>query len=663
VNVDATGILAGISDHEQLQANNSGATRLSATRFLVQRIKNAPKQIASQAQPTIANEVLVDETQLCDSGSLHIFGTLNNDATGTLAIQYNDCRFDEVTLSGQGSFRADEFDSRMGMISDFTVSFSMLTMRGPGLSVDVAGSLRAVLSLATQTEAITSNLILRDNLTGEMTKSENFVYTTVYDSILKSIPVRVAASATGRVFNSVHGYINVTTINPFTFSSAAQAFPDNGQIRLTGAGNRGIRVTAISSLLARLGLDLDGNSLYESEATLKWTDVSGAVGTDLADDDGDGMHNSWEQVNGLNPQAASDAALDNDGDFGRNLAEYRSGTDPNDDHSVAPAATFTGQVVSLPGNSDLIYDPVTQKLYAAVRGNPGSVVPINPSTGALGTAIQVGIDPVKLARSDNGQYLYVALDGEAAVQRINLATQTVDLTIPLGEGSHGPLFAKDMAVLPGNPQSVAISLKFKGTNPDHAGVAVYDGAVRRDSVTPGHTGSDMIEFSASSGTLYGYSNESSSFGFYRMAVDATGVSILDVFNSFQGDLIQGFYVDIAFHQGLIYATTGRVIDPVTRTIVGTLAPAPTNGYLRLVEPDASSGRVFSLNVVNPGTPITPGIWNLITYDINTLRQVGMEVVTGILGKPDSLLRWGSTGLAFRTSSGQIFFTETSSLLP
>src|SRR6185369_12644383 len=109
--------------------------------------------------------------------------------------------------------------------------------------------------------------------------------------------------------------------------------------------------------------------------------------------------------------------------------------------------------------SDLIYDPVTQRLYAASPSRAGSsgnsVVPINPTNGSIGSSIFVGSEPSKLARSDNGQYLYVGLDGSSAVRRVSLATQTADLQFSLGTGiisSGQPNLVADIEVAPGNAQ-------------------------------------------------------------------------------------------------------------------------------------------------------------------------------------------------------------------
>jgi hypothetical protein len=67
----------------------------------------------------------------------------------------------------------------------------------------------------------------------------------------------------------------------------------------------------------------------------------------FTDSDGDGIQDSWELANGLNPGNAADALLDSDGDGFNNKAEFLAGTDPQNPQS-RPSVSIT-KAASGPG--------------------------------------------------------------------------------------------------------------------------------------------------------------------------------------------------------------------------------------------------------------------------------------------------------------------------
>lgn len=271
----------------------------------------------------------INETEQCaDGGSIHYSGSINNDGTGTLTATYNNCRTGQETANGQVTLRVDAFDLNFFVPTDSTYTISTLTITSPGMSQTFTGSFHDHLSIATDTERLTFNVATRDNVTGESISAENLVFVDVYNNIFS--PSSYRETIRGRVHDSVHGFVDVVTVAPLVFGNIDQLFPESGQLILTGAANARIRVTALSAVLVKVELDLDGDSAYELSATLKWTELSGPVGADLGDDDGDGMHNSWETANGLDPMNPADGFADSDGDGFTNSEEYFAGTNPQD---------------------------------------------------------------------------------------------------------------------------------------------------------------------------------------------------------------------------------------------------------------------------------------------------------------------------------------------
>lgn len=318
--------------------------------------------------------------------------------------------------------------------------------------------------------------------------------------------------------------------------------------------------------------------------------------------------------------------------------------------SIAPLASASHGTDGTPvqtrltlPTSDIAFDPLSQKIYASVPSRAGSlgnrVVVIDPATGAVGPSVFVGSEPGKLALSADGQFLYVALNGAAAVRRVQLASLTAGLQFSLGaDPFFGPYRVEDMEVLSSDPGAVAVSRMNAGFSPRHAGVAIYDEGVKLPDETPRHTGSNVIEFGSSATRLYGYNNETTEFGFRRMTVGSSGVSTVDV----AGGVISGFGVDIEFDGGKVYATNGAVIDPEARTLLGTYQVSSAGP----VEPDAAHGKVYF---------VSSGELSEFDEAMFTLRQ--SFPIAGMTGTPSSLVNIGRSDLAFRTSGDQIFLVH------
>lgn len=293
---------------------------------------------------------------------------------------------------------------------------------------------------------------------------------------------------------------------------------------------------------------------------------------------------------------------------------------------LPPSPTIgTPLVVDLP-NNHVIADPGRGVLYATIPSSVAlignTVTKLDPLTGAQIASVAVGSEPVRMAITDDGQYLYVTLDGAMSVTRVRLSDFQRDIDIPLPDaGFLGQTRAEEVETIPGSPILVAVSIRNICCSPRHQGVHLFSNATRLPAATQDHTGSNRITGSSDPGVLYGYNNETSEAGFRRISVRADGLREEKV-------VFGGLGNDLEFSGGRVYSTAGTVMDVSTMTAVGTIG---TSGPVR---PDAALGRVHYL---------TDG--ELRTFHYTAFTAVGSAPLTEASGL-NTVIRWGTDGLAF-----------------
>lgn len=306
---------------------------------------------------------------------------------------------------------------------------------------------------------------------------------------------------------------------------------------------------------------------------------------------------------------------------------------------LAVAAVRADTVIELPlPANDLVYHAASGLLYASVPGTspvfPNTITRINPSTAQVVGAVPIGSEPASLALTDDGQYLYVGLNGVAAVRRYEVSTHTAGLQWPLGEYDGRQLFPSRLATLPGQPHAVAVARR------DEHGAAplgVYDdGVLRPYRSYPGLLNFDSVTGSLSPARLYG----NWIFNLTPTALTPQGLESLFA----AGDLL-GYPVTpwVEFQRGLLFAPSGRVVEPEGREILGTFPDLM--GSETRVCPDLPHGRVFFLSRDGFGPACT-----LRAYDARTFAFIGSTAFPEAGGPLSSLVRWGSDGLAFATGT-------------
>ena len=305
--------------------------------------------------------------------------------------------------------------------------------------------------------------------------------------------------------------------------------------------------------------------------------------------------------------------------------------------------TITSQATLTVPTKSLVFDSISGRIYASVPSTGGSyanmVIAIDPATGAVDDSVAAGSEPGELAISDDGQFLYVGLDGSPTIRRFLLPSLTFDLEILLDRDPFlGAMYAEDIEVQPGSPHTIAVSLRNQGYSPRHMGVTVIDDAIARPTRSQGHTGSNRIEFSSTPGIVFGLNNETTEFGFRRLAITAQGIT--EVANT--GGIVQFFSLDFTYAGGRAFFTNGTIANPETRTVLGTCTMAGP------VAPSPGSGRVYVLNTATS---------ELLACSLSTYTLVGALNVPSGSGA-QTLVRWAPDGLAYRTPTEVVILRTT-----
>ncbi|MCP4848469.1 MAG: hypothetical protein GY899_11040 [Verrucomicrobiaceae bacterium] len=187
----------------------------------------------------------------------------------------------------------------------------------------------------------TDVILLLDDGAGHVTLSERFNITAIPAPAITS-PSTVSAVAG----------------HPFSYQlTASNAVTAHGATNLP----TGLSINATSGLISGTP-----STPGESGVTLNATNAGGTGTLELtidvlADSDGDGMPDSWEEANGMSLLFPGDAILDADGDSLTNLGEFLAGTDPLNPASAFRVHPFSRSSVA--GKLQLSWKSVAGKRY------------------------------------------------------------------------------------------------------------------------------------------------------------------------------------------------------------------------------------------------------------------------------------------------------------
>lgn len=308
---------------------------------------------------------------------------------------------------------------------------------------------------------------------------------------------------------------------------------------------------------------------------------------------------------------------------------------------------YTVQEVPVSIN-DLAWDAAHAKIYLATQSDsavhPNSIAVVNPLTADIETTVALPDEPIRLAVSNDGQFLYVAFDTTSVVQRLQLPDLTLDQTLSLGtDPDLGALYAHDLQVAPNDARLIAIArTSVSGSHPasSTAGVALYDDAVMRPQVGSARDPLaavpfiEWIHWNQNGSALYGADSRSGSGIMQTFSVSASGLTLQATVPS----IASGRF---SFANGLIYTDLSQVFDPDLGTVIGAVPETISYWRRRRVLADSSASRIFVLSE-NYGTHIE-------SFDLDTRAPLQTATLFGtdlsFFGRTP-FIRWGDDGLAY-----------------
>jgi hypothetical protein len=311
-------------------------------------------------------------------------------------------------------------------------------------------------------------------------------------------------------------------------------------------------------------------------------------------------------------------------------------------------------------NNSMVYNPVNGLMYVSVPSYVGapygnSVVSVDPETGALGTPIPVGSEPNKLAVTADGKYLWVGLDGASAVRKVDLTTGTAGLQFGLS-GNAGiyatPGTAVALAALPGATDSVVVSSSGGYSTP---ALAIYDAGVLRGAILNNYTlpTASALNVDGSRSEIYAGGS-----GYVTYTYNASGLTKLAQ-SATTASFASYYFDEMQLANGRVYSDAGGVYDAESGSLLGTFYTSGTTVAGGPTAVDTTLGRAFILDG-GAGTYAYNQIQAFNTSDFNatSASTIPVNVVYNTGGPfssasayPSRLTRWGTNGLAFRTSAG------------
>jgi hypothetical protein len=269
--------------------------------------------------------------------------------------------------------------------------------------------------------------------------------------------------------------------------------------------------------------------------------------------------------------------------------------------------------------SAMIADPSRGLLYVVVTGkaadHPNELVVVDAESASVESAVVVGSNPESLALSEDATTLWVGLRGALGLREIDVRKSPpvprTQYSLPQVTGLN-EVYAQTIATIPGEPKSVAISLREEHLSPGGRGVAVLDSGVPRSRRVDDLLGVSWLK-AGPPGFLFGFADHWETLS---IAIDEEGLTATTFEN-----LVLGPMGQLTYDRGFVFATSGQVLDvtsPEEPVVAGAFPHAglvvPHGASSEVIMLSSSFEPAFPYRAVRPGVTLVLRRLSLTTFE-------------------------------------------------
>lgn len=280
-------------------------------------------------------EVVADVRSPCpEGGRLEESQSLDDDLTGTIHLAFRDCLQGAVRQNGEMTIHIEKFDLATHTATQYRLEFEALTFFTGSRSAVAQGN--AAVSTEGGRDTITYDLSGTYSPEAVASRLEDLLASeTVDDSGARRLTLA------GRLIDSRHGYVDVSTLEELGFASGSSA-PSNGVLRLTGSQNATADIR-FEGTRVRISLDADADGVAEAVLSTSWLELRDAANLPPAANAGDDITISLGET--VNADASASVDWEGDGLTYEWLLASRPPSSAAEVSGSAPTVSFRPDVV------------------------------------------------------------------------------------------------------------------------------------------------------------------------------------------------------------------------------------------------------------------------------------------------------------------------------